>query len=107
MLPVREENRWLRPERSASIAVVEWSRSRTTRPGTAHLKTAGIRCATRSTQPGREGPNPSPSSLGSDVVPDVVPLLGWLDDATLLLLLLWGWEKCLPGEVLAALDKAE
>ena len=37
-----------------------------------------------------------------DVVPDVVPLLGWLDDATLLLLLLWGWEKCLPGEVLAA-----
>lgn len=42
-----------------------------------------------------------------DVVPDVVPLLGWLDDATLLLLLLWGWEKCLPGEVLAALDKAE
>ena len=40
-----------------------------------------------------------------DVVPDVVPLLGWLDDATLLLLLLWGWEKCLPGEVLAALDK--
>ncbi|WP_323908093.1 DUF1232 domain-containing protein [Aeromonas caviae] len=42
-----------------------------------------------------------------DVVPDVVPLLGWLDDATLLLLLLWGWDKCLPGEVLAALDKAE
>ncbi|WP_324026983.1 DUF1232 domain-containing protein [Aeromonas caviae] len=42
-----------------------------------------------------------------DVVPDVVPLLGWLDDATLLLLLLWGWEKFLPGEVLAALDKAE
>ncbi len=42
-----------------------------------------------------------------DVVPDVVPLLGWLDDATLLLLLLWGWEKYLPGEVLAALDKAE
>ena len=42
-----------------------------------------------------------------DVVPDVVPLLGWLDDATLLLLLLWGLEKCLPGEVLAALDKAE
>ena len=42
-----------------------------------------------------------------DVVPDVVPLLGWLDDATLLLILLWGWEKCLPGEALAALDNAE
>ena len=42
-----------------------------------------------------------------DLIPDLVPLLGWLDDVTLLLVLLWGWEKCLPGEVLAALDKAE
>jgi uncharacterized membrane protein YkvA (DUF1232 family) len=32
-------------------------------------------------------------------------LVGWLDDATLLLLLCGGWEKCLPGEVLAALTR--
>ncbi len=34
-----------------------------------------------------------------DLVPDLVPLVGWLDDATLLLLLLWGWERCLPAPV--------
>ncbi len=38
-----------------------------------------------------------------DLIPDVVPFVGWLDDATLLLLLLWGWELCLPGAVRAAL----
>nr|WP_279487577.1 YkvA family protein [Aeromonas veronii] len=31
-----------------------------------------------------------------DLIPDVVPLLGWFDDVTLLLVLLWGWERCLP-----------
>ena len=25
-----------------------------------------------------------------DLVPDMIPLFGWLDDATLLLILLWG-----------------
>ncbi|WP_043760113.1 YkvA family protein [Aeromonas taiwanensis] len=42
-----------------------------------------------------------------DLVPDLVPLVGWLDDATLLMLLLWGWEKCLPSAVVAALDKLD
>ncbi|KFN18737.1 hypothetical protein JM66_13460 [Aeromonas bestiarum] len=41
-----------------------------------------------------------------DLIPDLVPLLGWLDDVTLLLLLLlWGWEKCLPEHVRLTLDK--
>ncbi|MGL6378352.1 YkvA family protein [Aeromonas hydrophila] len=42
-----------------------------------------------------------------DLIPDVVPFVGWLDDATLLLLLLWGWELCLPGAVRAALAELE
>ncbi len=42
-----------------------------------------------------------------DLIPDVVPFVGWLDDATLLLLLLWGWELCLPGVVRAALTERE
>jgi uncharacterized membrane protein YkvA (DUF1232 family) len=42
-----------------------------------------------------------------DLIPDVVPLFGWLDDVTLLLVLLWGWEKCLPAHVSAALDKRD
>lgn len=42
-----------------------------------------------------------------DLIPDVVPFVGWLDDATLLLLLLWGWELCLPGAVRAALAERE
>lgn len=42
-----------------------------------------------------------------DLVPDLVPLFGWLDDISLLLLLLWGWERCLPDAVLTSLDKAD
>ncbi len=42
-----------------------------------------------------------------DLIPDVIPLLGWCDDLTLLLLLLWGWEKCLPEHVRLALDKRD
>ncbi len=42
-----------------------------------------------------------------DLIPDVMPFVGWLDDATLLLLLLWGWELCLPGTVRAALAERE
>lgn len=34
-----------------------------------------------------------------DLIPDVMPFVGWLDDATLLLILLWGWERCLPPQV--------
>ena len=30
-----------------------------------------------------------------DLIPDLVPFVGWLDDVSLLLLLLWGWESCL------------
>ncbi|CAJ1842310.1 hypothetical protein HLBENOHH_02134 [Aeromonas dhakensis] len=41
-----------------------------------------------------------------DLVPDLVPLVGWLDDATLLLLLLWGWERCLPAPVRKDLESA-
>ncbi|CAM3985005.1 DUF1232 domain-containing protein [Aeromonas bestiarum] len=40
-----------------------------------------------------------------DLIPDLVPLFGWLDDMTLLLVLLWGWEKCLPEHVRLTLDK--
>ncbi|MEL3922471.1 DUF1232 domain-containing protein [Aeromonas enteropelogenes] len=40
-----------------------------------------------------------------DLVPDLVPLVGWLDDATLLLLLLWGWERCLPASVRDGLEE--
>ncbi|WP_421200402.1 YkvA family protein [Aeromonas enteropelogenes] len=40
-----------------------------------------------------------------DLVPDLVPLIGWLDDATLLLLLLWGWERCLPASVRDGLEE--
>lgn len=36
-----------------------------------------------------------------DLIPDVVPLLGWFDDVTLLLVLLWGWERCLPPQCAA------
>ncbi|MCW0506083.1 YkvA family protein [Aeromonas piscicola] len=42
-----------------------------------------------------------------DLIPDVVPLLGWLDDVTLLLVLLWGWEKCLPEPVRVALGERD
>ena len=41
-----------------------------------------------------------------DLVPDVVPLLGWFDDVTLLLVLLWGWERCLPPAVRSDLEQA-
>ncbi|WP_429018716.1 YkvA family protein [Aeromonas allosaccharophila] len=39
-----------------------------------------------------------------DLIPDVVPLLGWFDDVTLLLVLLWGWERCLPPAVRSDLE---
>ena len=42
-----------------------------------------------------------------DLIPDVVPLLGWLDDMTLLLVLLWGWERCLPEQVRKGLQQGE
>ncbi|HEH9398641.1 TPA: DUF1232 domain-containing protein [Aeromonas sobria] len=42
-----------------------------------------------------------------DLIPDVVPLLGWLDDMTLLLVLLWGWERCLPEQVRKGLQQDE
>ncbi|MNH03649.1 hypothetical protein D3C79_629180 [compost metagenome] len=42
-----------------------------------------------------------------DLIPDVVPLFGWFDDISLLLLLLWGWESCLPAEVRRGLDVRE
>lgn len=41
-----------------------------------------------------------------DLMPDLVPLVGWLDDATLLLLLLWGWERCLPAPVRKDLESS-
>ncbi len=40
-----------------------------------------------------------------DLIPDVVPLLGWFDDVTLLLVLLWGWERCLPPAVRSELEQ--
>jgi uncharacterized membrane protein YkvA (DUF1232 family) len=42
-----------------------------------------------------------------DFIPDVVPLLGWCDDLSLLLLLIWGWESCLPEQVRRQLDAME
>ncbi|MGN5096775.1 YkvA family protein [Aeromonas sp. 61P] len=40
-----------------------------------------------------------------DLIPDVVPLLGWFDDVTLLLVLLWGWERCLPLQCAASWNR--
>ena len=37
-----------------------------------------------------------------DVVPDVVPLLGWLDDLTIGPLLIWAASKFIPGDVMAS-----
>ena len=42
-----------------------------------------------------------------DLIPDVVPILGWCDDLSLLLLLIWGWERCLPAAVRLGLDALE
>ena len=42
-----------------------------------------------------------------DLIPDLVPFVGWLDDVSLLLLLLWGWESCLPATVRQGLDTLE
>jgi uncharacterized membrane protein YkvA (DUF1232 family) len=41
-----------------------------------------------------------------DFIPDVVPLLGWFDDVTLLLVLLCSWERCLPPAVRSDLEQA-
>ncbi|MGE6108591.1 YkvA family protein [Aeromonas sobria] len=38
-----------------------------------------------------------------DLVPDVIPLFGWLDDLTLFAWLIWGWESCLPAKVRQAI----
>jgi uncharacterized membrane protein YkvA (DUF1232 family) len=38
-----------------------------------------------------------------DLVPDVIPVLGWVDDLTLFIWLIWGWESCLPAEVRQAI----
>jgi uncharacterized membrane protein YkvA (DUF1232 family) len=37
-----------------------------------------------------------------DLVPDVIPVLGWLDDLAIAPLLLWLAAKFIPGEVMAA-----
>ena len=37
-----------------------------------------------------------------DVVPDVVPLLGWLDDLTIGPLLIWAAAKFIPVDVMAS-----
>ncbi|MEP7084214.1 MAG: DUF1232 domain-containing protein [Betaproteobacteria bacterium] len=37
-----------------------------------------------------------------DLVPDVIPVLGWLDDLTIGPLLLWAAAKLIPGEVMAS-----
>ncbi|MNN70846.1 hypothetical protein D3C81_1867290 [compost metagenome] len=42
-----------------------------------------------------------------DLIPDLVPIFGWFDDISLLLLLLWGWESCLPAAVRQGLDALE
>lgn len=42
-----------------------------------------------------------------DLIPDLVPFVGWLDDVSLLLLLLWGGESCLPATVRKGLDTLE
>ena len=42
-----------------------------------------------------------------DLIPDLVPFVGWLDDVSLLLLLLWGGESCLPATVRQGLDTLE
>ncbi len=41
-----------------------------------------------------------------DLVPDVIPLLGWLDDLTIGPLLLWAAAKVIPGEVMASAREA-
>ncbi len=42
-----------------------------------------------------------------DLIPDLVPIFGWFDDISLLLLLHWGWESCLPAAVRQGLDALE
>ncbi|MHA7001457.1 YkvA family protein [Aeromonas schubertii] len=42
-----------------------------------------------------------------DLLPDVIPLLGWCDDATLVLLFLWGWVRLLPLDVRQAIGESE
>lgn len=37
-----------------------------------------------------------------DLVPDVIPVLGWLDDLAIAPLLLWAAAKLIPGEVMDA-----
>ncbi len=37
-----------------------------------------------------------------DIVPDVIPVLGWLDDLTIAPLLLWAAAKFIPNEVMEA-----
>lgn len=42
-----------------------------------------------------------------DLLPDVIPVLGWVDDISLLLLFIWGWERLLPPEVSATVGERE
>ena len=37
-----------------------------------------------------------------DVVPDVIPVLGWLDDLTIGPLLIWAASKFIPADVMAS-----
>ena len=37
-----------------------------------------------------------------DLVPDVIPVLGWLDDLTIGPLLLWAAAKVIPADVMAS-----
>jgi len=37
-----------------------------------------------------------------DLVPDVIPVLGWLDDLVIGPLLLWAAAKAIPADVMAA-----
>ena len=37
-----------------------------------------------------------------DVVPDVVPLLGWLDDLAIGPMLLWAASRFIPGDVMSS-----
>jgi hypothetical protein len=44
--------------------------------------------------------NPSPCSRPHDLIPDAIPILGWLDDLALITLILPLLLKLLPEEVL-------
>ena len=41
-----------------------------------------------------------------DVIPDVIPVLGWLDDLTIGPLLMWAAAKFIPSDVMATAREA-